>query len=467
MTPLRVLVLLSACASSGDSNDGDADVPMPQERPWVTQLLGVGSSGRGVTASSDGSVTIVGSFSGQGRLGAIELAAAGQSDVFVAKLDADGQPVWAVSVGGTELDEGNAIASDGGGNSYIVGYCGGSASFGTTTFTCRGIADAFVAKLDPAGSFVWATRVGSDAIEVAMSVAVVREAVYVVGRFEGSAVFGDTTLTSKGDIDAFIARVDPSSGSFVWARAIGGVGADAADVVVADDAGMTITGMMQNTVTIDGRTITSAGQTDVFLARFTPDGQVTYLVRGGGAGSDYGTALTPNPAGGVYFAGGFQNAATFGEFNLSGQADEIVVASIDDAGVFAWATATAGGVRALATALATDHDGAALMVGAFNDETVFGSQTVTSKGSEDVFVTRISPEGQPSWTVTAGGASYDFAHGIAIGPGGAVSVIGTIGGDATFDETTLVGADDAFVWRMARPLIEVAHCVVVTNGSCG
>ena len=106
--------------------------------------------------------------------------------------------VWAkrAGAGGASFDQGLGIAVDGSGNSYVTGHFVGSATFGPgetneTTLTSAGFDDIFVAKYDASGDLVWAKRAGGTSVDQGSGIAVDGAGTsYVTGVFVGSATFG-------------------------------------------------------------------------------------------------------------------------------------------------------------------------------------------------------------------------------------------------------------------------------------
>jgi hypothetical protein len=132
--------------------------------------------------------------------------------VFVAKLDTDGVWQWAVSAGGTSDDLGAGIAVDTNGNAYITGYYEGTTMFGNTTLVSQGWWDVFVAKVDIFGVWQWATSAGGTSLDDGRGVSVDMSGnAFITGWFTGSMIFGPFTLVSQGDSDVFVAKL--SSGS--------------------------------------------------------------------------------------------------------------------------------------------------------------------------------------------------------------------------------------------------------------
>ena len=75
-------------------------------------------------------------------------------------MDASGNWLWATKAGGTSNDYGYSIALDDVGNTYVTGFFQGTATFGSTTITSSGFSDIFVAKMDTNGNWLWTERAG-------------------------------------------------------------------------------------------------------------------------------------------------------------------------------------------------------------------------------------------------------------------------------------------------------------------
>lgn len=127
---------------------------------------------------------------------------------------------WAVAAGGSQHETVYAMARDKSGNLYLAGRFNAKATFGTFSLTpaTHDKYDIFVAKMDSAGTFLWATSMGAanshdsgDGISVNTAGEVV-----VTGRFGGKATFGSTTLTAVGVVDMFVAKL-AASGKVLWA----------------------------------------------------------------------------------------------------------------------------------------------------------------------------------------------------------------------------------------------------------
>jgi hypothetical protein len=228
--------------------------------------------------------------------GTANLTSGGADDVFVLKMDASGNYVWAKSFGGTNVnyasnDRGFSVAVDSLGNVYTSGDFGSTVDFdpgtGSANLTSTGAVDAFVSKLDASGNYVWAKSFGGTGIKSetgssALSVAVDSSGnVYTTGPFTSRVDFdpgvGTVNLTSTGSRDAFVSKLD-ASGNYVWAKRFGGVfridrlnSAIGLSLAVDSLANVHTTGNFTGTVDFDPGTglanVLTDGNSDVFVLK--------------------------------------------------------------------------------------------------------------------------------------------------------------------------------------------------------
>jgi PKD repeat protein len=362
---------------------------------------------------------------------------------------------WAVQAGGTNNDEGEDIAVDALGNQYIIGYFKGTASFGPYTLTSAGENDIFAAKLDPAGNFIWAVRAGGTSSDYGYGIAVDAQGnQYIIGDFYDTASFGPYTLTSAGGHDVFAAKLDPA-GNFLWAVRAGGTGTydDWGNGIAVDGVGNTwLTGNFDGTASFGPYSLTSAGGWDVFAAKLDPAGNFLWAHRAGGEGFDNGNGIAVDGAGNALLTGEFQSTADFGSHTLTtAGSDDIFAAKLDPAGNFLWAVRAGGTSSEDGNDIAVDGAGNSWLTGAFHSSTAtFGPFTLTSAGSPDIFAAKLDPAGNFLWAVRAGGTSGEAGWGIAVDGAGNAWLTGGFLGEASFGLYTLTsaGSGDIFAAKL-------------------
>lgn len=135
----------------------------------------------------------------------------GKRDVFVSKLNSSGKCQWIYSFGGTEDDEGADIDLDSLGNIYITGSFAGSANFSTTKISSKGSMDFFIAKIDGTGTPQWVSSGGGSGVDVGNGLKTDGKGNLILGgKFTGNASLGSTNLASYGFVDAFLWKMSIS-----------------------------------------------------------------------------------------------------------------------------------------------------------------------------------------------------------------------------------------------------------------
>jgi hypothetical protein len=253
----------------------------------------------------------------------------GSADVFISKLDAAGNFVWAKNMGGTSDEVGRGIAVDASLNVYTTGYFLDVADFdpsgSNANLTSEGGTDIFVSKLNSSGNYVWATRMGGIFDDEGASITVDASGnVYSAGRFNGVADFGSINLTSAGGIDVFVTKQD-ANGGVTWADRMGGTSIDAAYSIAQDASGdIYTTGYFSDVVDFNPgagtNNLMAAGNYDVFISKLNNSGNYIWAKEIGGTGYEAGQSITVNALGYIHTVGSFGGTANFnpgGTFNLT------------------------------------------------------------------------------------------------------------------------------------------------------
>ena len=364
---------------------------------WARQAGGSSADfGNCVTTLSDGSSIITGSFQGTASFGTTNLNASGANDIFIAKLDSDGKFLWAKQAGGSESDIAYAISSLSDGSSIITGAFDGNASFGSTTLTSAGDADIFIAKLDLDGNFLWAKQAGGSSYEAGESISSLSDGSSIItGNFQGNTSFGSTNLTSAGKIDVFIAKLD-TDGNYLWAKQAGGSERDIGDGISSlSDGSSIITGFFEGNSTFGSTNLTSAGKLDIFISKLDSNGNFLWAKQAGGTSTDLGYAVSTLSNGDSIITGQFQGTAQFGStsLNSAGGADAFI-AKIDNDGNYLWSK-QAGSISGSEEGLSisTLSNGSSITTGHFESTASFGESALTSSGMVDIFISALDADG--------------------------------------------------------------------------
>jgi Domain of unknown function (DUF4347)/Beta-propeller repeat len=449
---------------------------------WAKRIGGTNpASARSVAIDGSGNVYTTGTFAGTTDFdpgaGASNLTSAGNNDIFISKLDSNGNYLWAKQFGGTNSDSVNSVAVDSSGNVYTTGAFEGTIDFdpgtGTNNLTSAGVQDVFINKLDSNGNYLWAKRFGSTNVDIAYSTAIDGSGnVYTTGFFNGTVDFdpgaSTNTLTSAGISDIFISKLD-SSGNYLWAKQLGGASTDSANSVTVDSSGnVYTTGSFWDTADFDPgvgtKNFTSAGAADIFISKIDSNGNYLWAKQIGGTSYDIGNSVTIDASGNVYTTGSFTGTADFdpgaGTSTLAtGGASNLFLSKLNAVGDFAQAQQfTSGGLSNNVSKTVVDSLGNRYIVGSFSGTVDFdpgaGTNSLTSDGSLDIFITKQASDGILIWAKKMGGTSNDIATNVTVDNNGNIYTTGSFQGTATFGSTSLTsagmtGASDIFITKQA------------------
>lgn len=280
--------------------------------------------GHGIAVGADGSIYVTGQTLSDDfpTANAAQGSGGGNFDAFVTKLSADGSSlIYSTYLGGSGIDVGEAIAVDADGNAYVTGVA--STDFPTTMGSYQsahaGGSDAFVAKLNAAGStLVYSTFLGGGGMEESYGIAVDGDgSAYVAGRTysdEFPTTSGSFDPTFNGNTDAFVTKLNPAGSALVYSTYLGGSGAAASGTdggvgVAVDGTGNAyVTGW---TGSEDFPTTAGAFQTalaapghDVFVTKMSTDGSdLVYSTFLGGTRFDTGFGIAVDLTGHAYLTG--------------------------------------------------------------------------------------------------------------------------------------------------------------------
>lgn len=285
---------------------------------WAVPLVQQGGNGYSLAVDANGDVVLAGTFTSQtAQFGATTLQMVGVNENgFVAKLSGQGVWRWAVRTGSRA---GNLVL-DPVGNVYCAGNFGGTTAFGPFTVATNGGQDGFVGKLDPAGNWLWVKNAGGPGYDYGAGVGVDYAGnVFVAGGFGvPSATFGARTIPNRGggNFDAYVAKLDPN-GNFLWAEGMGGTDNDvASDLVVDDDGSAYVIGSYQDYgpgATFGTVVMPNLGRQfgQCFVAKTSAAGSFEWVATSSSGAGEFGQCVALDHRGGVY-AAGFHTGSSIG-----------------------------------------------------------------------------------------------------------------------------------------------------------
>jgi len=393
-------------------------------------------------------------------------------DAFVAKLNANGTAlVYATYLGGMSPDDGFDIAMID--NRACITGATWSSDFPTTSgaydTTHNGFQDAFVAKLNAAGSALdFSTFLGSAGFDIGYGITVDKSDNILVTGTAGDSDFPTTQEaadTSFSNGEAFVARLNTAGSTLMYSTYLGGGDDDNGRDVVTDGSGNAYVTGYSNSLdfptTSGAYDTTHNGDYDVFVTKLNVSGSIlmysTYL---GGNNSDYGYGIALDDSLQTHVAGETYSSdfpVTAGVFDTLHANGEGFVSKLNaSAGGLKYSTYLGGGQSDLATRISLDSGQRAFVTGetySSNFPVTVDAYDPTANGQDDAFVTGLTVQGDTlHYSTFLGGSDSDWGTDIVIDPYDNIYLTG-LTASANFPTTagvfdTVVNSNDGFAAKM-------------------
>ncbi len=274
------------------------------------------------------------------------------------------------------------------------------------------------------------------------------EDIVITGSFYGVMDFGGGPLVSAGEGDIFIAKYN-AAGAHLWSQRIGDIDSDTGFALAVDAAGnIYVSGGFAGTVDFGGGGLASAGASDVFLAKYNSSGVHQWSQQFGSTLTDIGRSVTVDPSGDIILAAQFRGTVSFGGVGLvSAGLSDIALAKYNSSGVHQWSERWGGANSDIPMDVAVDGAGDIAVTGVFTGTTDLGGGPLASAGLNDIFLAHYSSGGAHQWSKRFGTAGgNEFGESVAIDASGRVVFTGQFNGTVDFGGGPLVGAGGADIF---------------------
>lgn len=299
---------------------------------WSKKIGGTNNE-KGLDIKVSSSIFITGKYAGTVDFdpgsSAINMTSLGNNDVFVLKLDLNGNYIWIKSMGGTSEDYGNSIILDAFDNVYTTGLFNNTADFnpGASVYNLvsNNIYSTFISKLDANGNFVWAksvTGTGSQNIGTSLAIDTTGN-LFIAGYFNGTFDFdsgaGTYNITSapSGGNNAFILKLN-INGDFVWAKNLTGYSSTGFNSISINKKGyLFLTSSFNGSVDFDPSasvySLTSSGTWDSYVTKLNNNGNFIWAKKFNGASNDVNMAksIALDDNGDIFTTGDFSGTTDF------------------------------------------------------------------------------------------------------------------------------------------------------------
>jgi uncharacterized repeat protein (TIGR01451 family) len=379
-----------------------------------------------VDADDQGNSFAAGHFTNQLIIGSDTLVAGSNLNVFVAKYDINGNPVWARKFGGSSVDLVYGFGVDPLGFIYVTGSQRSAMTVGGTVFPSNQYGDFYLLKYAPNGSLIWAFHAGNGSGESGENIDFDGMGnVYVAGTMGSTIPFGTLTLNSSGIQSAFVAKFDPT-GQVLMANSYGNSWSynGARGIAVLANGDHYLVGQYDTIVAFG--TDTLRGRDDCWVAKFDAAGN--YQWSRGMQGPNYHVwyDVGASANGDVFLVGDFYDTLYFGgnTYPVVGQND-IIIAHYDGNGNLLDHRIIATPGNEDGQSIAVKPNGEYYVSGEYSSGASFGGPSMPSFGLFDLFVAKYSANGTFLWAETGGSSSFDKALDVATDGQGRVYVGGS------------------------------------------
>jgi hypothetical protein len=276
--------------------------------------------------------------------------------------------------------------------------------------------------------------------------------VLITGAFTQSITFGGATLSAPGGgYGAYVAKFSGATGAHVWSKNLLSGSSSFGFGVAVDSAGNAlVTGDEIGNVLFNGVLYHTAGDTDIFLAKYAAaDGAEVWLDHFGGPNGDIATGVAVDASNNVVVTGQFNGRVDFGGGPYTSVNNDVFVAKYaGSTGAYMWSKHVTGPGWENATGVAVDSTGNVAVTGNFDNAIDFGGGALSTAGSGDIFVAKLSgASGAQLWARRFGGSTNDSGNAVAIDGSGNAVTTGWFGVTVDFGggPLTSAGSADIFV----------------------
>lgn len=243
--------------------------------------------------------------------------------------------------------------------------------------------------------------------------------------------------------------------SFVWAQRFGGTdtamasASDGRGVALDATGSIVLVGALGDTVDFGGGPLKSAGQQDVFVAKFGATGNHLWSKRFGDDFQQLATSVAIDQPGNVVVGGFYNGSINFGIAGHSweGGISDGFITKLSSSGNEQWTVAAAGPALEVCASVAVDSGGNIFATGYFTNTVTFNFTTLTTTGGLDIFLVTLAPDGFVSWAKSFGDSNLQAGLSIAVDGSGNVVLATRSTGPPSFGGATLpnAGGNDLYI----------------------
>lgn len=346
-------------------------------------------------------------------LGSLRLSVPGGGDGWLARLDAQEKVSWARPVGGTGSDSLTELAIGPDGNPVVCGnFSSSDLVLGLQSFASEGDQDLLVIKIDPDGNVLWGRALGGTTRQTCSGLSVAPDGrILVVANFVESMTFGAETLSAPAGVTNGALLALSPDGEPTWALPLSSSSYSIARKVAVDGEGYAaLTGYFYEGVMVGSESLLSRGDVDAFVARISPTGETAWLRQLGESAREVSRTLAVGPEGQVAVGLSFSGILSLDGLSepFIGSYDGGILV-LDQTGKAQHIHVLGGDATQDLNALAFSPSGELLASGYHHGTLVTPLGDITNAGGDDLYLARFSPAGELEGVQRLGGMQSEWS----------------------------------------------------------
>ncbi|MBS1658393.1 MAG: T9SS type A sorting domain-containing protein [Bacteroidetes bacterium] len=365
------------------------------EPQWIKTAGGEGDDeGESVSVDDVGNIYIAGQIGDSANFGGTIIDSASG---FIAKYSATGDLIWVTHFRWTQD---NCVVAGKFGKVFITGRMNTDVNVSCGYISIDTLNTIFIACFDSSGICEWAGKFDASLVfDIAVDNS---NGVYVTGAFLDDAIFGNHIITSHGEQDIYLAKCDPA-GSWVWAKSLGSTDYDQGLAVDVDTFNhVYLTGYFRETLDFGCETLTSTGEADIYISQFDTAGNCKWVRQAGGElANQYAFGLSSNRNGDCFITGSIIGDTQFGDTWIEPLGEKAYLAKYDSSGECTWAVGVDGHSGDRGYDIGTDANNNTYFLGLLfgGSEHIFDNDTLiphphncglSNSPSYDMFIVKIN-----------------------------------------------------------------------------
>jgi len=383
------------------------ETPCPPTVVWQTSFGGDSlETGVQIAPTSDGGCVIVG-YSDSGQSGNKSSPTFGKNDIWVVRIDGNGDKLWERALGGSGQDYFNAVCatSDGG---YLIGGGSDSPADGNKDSPNLGNSDFWLIRLDPQGDKIWERTYGGRGSEALGTITAAPDGGFLLAG--ESFTSGVEANFGFGRYDIWIVRID-ANGEELWDRYLGGSQDEWLGTIPIGSADGGYFLVINSDSPISGnKTAPNFGAPDIWLVKLDATGRILWDKTYGGTDADYGSAVVERSDGSIVLGGSSFSAPSGNKTSPLFGLDDIWLVELDSHGEKVWERTYGGAGEDGLSDMVLMPDSGLLLYG--SSDSMDGDRSSPGFGLGDWWLVRVGPTGKKQWDLSIGGdSSWEGPHG--------------------------------------------------------